>query len=345
MATWDSLRRRTVDRNRLNQRNFRTRRQAYVKELEQRIRKLEDEGVWATKEVQFAAQQVQKENRLLRSLLETQFGVDAYQISKYLFELNNATDINAQKSLQLGNRMGRSGVSEELASNCMLATNPGEAGRARATQDFNFTGPTRAHEEKQGVESSPEFPDYGYRSPLTLSTGMDTLQPVQSANSVTADAKLAWVTTVVLVVSEPHLKRLISMLKRLRARKPQGSLQVFVVATTLTIVRILSGTDLSSIKNHEPAVPNKVFPCFLCRKCVKNSDHVALGDSFFSEPQQYEHDLPPLFPVACYEVYRGVSGIVKRKYTAKRAGTVLNATMVAKSLPIIAGQYTSAPLK
>ncbi|KIW34054.1 uncharacterized protein PV07_00856 [Cladophialophora immunda] len=184
MATWDSLRRRTVDRNRLNQRNFRTRRQAYVKELEQRIRKLEDEGVWATKEVQFAAQQVQKENRLLRSLLETQFGVDAYQISKYLFELNNATDINAQKSLQLGNRMGRSGVSEELASNCMLATNPGEAGRARATQDFNFTGPTRAHEEKQGVESSPEFPDYGYRSPLTLSTGMDTLQPVQVESQI-----------------------------------------------------------------------------------------------------------------------------------------------------------------
>lgn len=70
----------------MNQRNFRARRQSYVKELEQRVRKLESDGISATKEVQIAAQQVNCENRLLKWLLEIQFGVSRYQIDKYLQE-------------------------------------------------------------------------------------------------------------------------------------------------------------------------------------------------------------------------------------------------------------------
>ncbi|KAJ9493535.1 hypothetical protein LTR99_011167 [Exophiala xenobiotica] len=86
MANADIPQRRLTDRNRVNQRNFRARRQSYVKELEQRVRKLETDGISATKEVQIAAQQVNCENRLLKWLLEIQFGVSRYHIDKYLQE-------------------------------------------------------------------------------------------------------------------------------------------------------------------------------------------------------------------------------------------------------------------
>ncbi|KAK5562025.1 hypothetical protein LTR43_012380 [Exophiala xenobiotica] len=78
--------RRLTDRNRVNQRNFRARRQSYIKELEQRVRKLETDGISATKEIQIAAQHVHCENCLLKWLLETQFGVSRYHIDKYLQE-------------------------------------------------------------------------------------------------------------------------------------------------------------------------------------------------------------------------------------------------------------------
>jgi hypothetical protein len=83
-ASSQDLRLETVDRNRLNQRNFRARRQAYVHELEQRLKTLEEAGVCATREVQFAAQRVAHQNQLLKSLLETRFGVSRSQIDEYL---------------------------------------------------------------------------------------------------------------------------------------------------------------------------------------------------------------------------------------------------------------------
>ncbi|KAJ4506740.1 hypothetical protein HRR83_003036 [Exophiala dermatitidis] len=92
-----------TDRNRINQRNFRARRQSYIRELEQRVRKLESDGISATKEVQIAAQQVDCENRLLKRLLEIQFGVSRYQIDKYLQETPCHLDACTPRSSQQTN--------------------------------------------------------------------------------------------------------------------------------------------------------------------------------------------------------------------------------------------------
>ncbi|EXJ57512.1 hypothetical protein A1O7_07860 [Cladophialophora yegresii CBS 114405] len=103
---------RTTEQNRINQRNLRARRKAYVQELEQRVRKLENDRIGATKEVQVAAQRVHNENRLLRALLETKFGVGAHQISKYLAEVNSSTDIGTQVSRGPANSVALSTPSE-----------------------------------------------------------------------------------------------------------------------------------------------------------------------------------------------------------------------------------------
>ncbi|KIW66143.1 hypothetical protein PV04_08345 [Phialophora macrospora] len=171
-----SFQRRTAEQNRINQRNLRARRKAYVEELEQRVRKLENERVEATKEVQVAAQRVHKENRLLRWLLETRFGVDAQQISNFLSDASNATDNGTQRpALRPGSDIAMSRVSAELASSLISATNPAEAMRTRVTQDLSYREATSPPEEKQqGVETSPGFSGRGCRSSTTLSTGTDT---------------------------------------------------------------------------------------------------------------------------------------------------------------------------
>lgn len=63
-----ALKRETI-RNRMNQRAFRSRRQEYVRELEEQVRHFQREGVKATQEVQVAARNVAMENALLRKFV------------------------------------------------------------------------------------------------------------------------------------------------------------------------------------------------------------------------------------------------------------------------------------
>ena len=71
------------DRNRENQRRSRERRQAYIQDLEQRVRDYERKGVQATAAVQVAARKVADENVRLRSLL-TLHGVEGIEVEAYL---------------------------------------------------------------------------------------------------------------------------------------------------------------------------------------------------------------------------------------------------------------------
>ncbi|GAM88677.1 hypothetical protein ANO11243_067110 [Dothideomycetidae sp. 11243] len=67
----DAVARQTI-RNRVNQRNFRSRRQDYTRELEKRLRAFEEAQMQATAEMQAAARFVASENALLRDILKTQ---------------------------------------------------------------------------------------------------------------------------------------------------------------------------------------------------------------------------------------------------------------------------------
>ncbi|EXJ74499.1 uncharacterized protein A1O5_02795 [Cladophialophora psammophila CBS 110553] len=181
MASGDFLQKQTVDRNRLNQRNFRARRQAYVQELEQRIRKLESDGVRATQEVQAAAQRVDRENRLLRRLLETRFGVDSHQIRQYLSEFSDAADNCMKKPLRKGCKPEFSRPSEEAGFTLALATNPQESLGVGVTQDSSFTEATSPNEERQQdlkiLRKPPEYDDN--KSPAAPSTSIDALRPAE----------------------------------------------------------------------------------------------------------------------------------------------------------------------
>lgn len=75
-----------ADRNRANQRNFRARRQEYVRELEQQLRELQDQKIQATREVQVAARLLKQQNVRLRSLLKRRFGVSECEIDEFLSE-------------------------------------------------------------------------------------------------------------------------------------------------------------------------------------------------------------------------------------------------------------------
>ncbi|KAL2128159.1 hypothetical protein VTI74DRAFT_9563 [Chaetomium olivicolor] len=66
-----------------NQRRSRARRKEYLQELEERVRKAEQQGIRASTEIQAAARQVAEENRRLRHLLRLH-GVNDRSIQEYL---------------------------------------------------------------------------------------------------------------------------------------------------------------------------------------------------------------------------------------------------------------------
>ena len=73
-----------TEKNRVNQRNFRARRQVYIRELQEEIRTLKEERLQATKEVQTAAREVLDENRKLRWIIERDLGVGGRELDAYL---------------------------------------------------------------------------------------------------------------------------------------------------------------------------------------------------------------------------------------------------------------------
>ena len=91
-------------RNRIHQRESRARRKTYVSSLESKIRHFEQAGVQATAELQIAARNLDQENRLLRSLLCTSFGMSNRQIGAYLDsakKVQDSTEVNGDMSIRL----------------------------------------------------------------------------------------------------------------------------------------------------------------------------------------------------------------------------------------------------
>jgi len=87
-----------IERNRVNQRNFRARRQGYVRELEQRLHKFESDRLQVAMEIQAAARVVHEENLKLKFLLEQRFGVTKTQLDAYLAELHGGSNTVAQRT-------------------------------------------------------------------------------------------------------------------------------------------------------------------------------------------------------------------------------------------------------
>ncbi|KAJ4300372.1 hypothetical protein N0V88_003046 [Collariella sp. IMI 366227] len=66
-----------------NQRRSRARRKEYVQELEHRLRQAEQQGIYASTEIQAAARKVAEENKKLRHLLRLH-GISDYSIQEFL---------------------------------------------------------------------------------------------------------------------------------------------------------------------------------------------------------------------------------------------------------------------
>jgi hypothetical protein len=71
-------------RNRVNQRNFRSRRQQYIKELEDKVRHYERAEVEATSRIQAAARLIAQENEILRHLVRDSTGCNDHELNQYL---------------------------------------------------------------------------------------------------------------------------------------------------------------------------------------------------------------------------------------------------------------------
>lgn len=139
----------------------------------------------ATKEVQLAAQQVDTENRLLRWLLKTRFGVNAGQISKFLSGLNCPIDSYMQSSAPSVDGIDMSRVSGESASSLTSTMKPAKVVRQRATQVSPCSAPMSSREERQqGVGIGSESPGYQFTSPITSLAGIGALQSGQATSQI-----------------------------------------------------------------------------------------------------------------------------------------------------------------
>lgn len=85
-----ALERQTV-RNRTNQRNFRSRRQAYIRDLEAQVQACQAAQMQATKEMQIAARAVAAENYLLRELLKSHLHRNDRDIDMLLVHMHGAS--------------------------------------------------------------------------------------------------------------------------------------------------------------------------------------------------------------------------------------------------------------
>lgn len=85
-----ALKRETI-RNRVNQRAHRSRKQQYIRELEEQVRTFQREGVKATQEVQIAARHVATENMLLRKFVRTYAKCDDHDIDLLLAHMRNGS--------------------------------------------------------------------------------------------------------------------------------------------------------------------------------------------------------------------------------------------------------------
>lgn len=136
-----------IERNRVNQRNCRARRQDYIRDLEQRVRRLESERLQATKEVQAAAQSVNNVNQRLRWLLESQFGVSRRQIDKYLWESNFAPDIEIRSRSRRRNKFQMSASPKRLQRTLLLGHDPEGSSQATTSLDQILENSSVADEE------------------------------------------------------------------------------------------------------------------------------------------------------------------------------------------------------
>ena len=94
-------------RNRINQRNFRSRRQQYIKELEEKLCAYEQAGVQATSRVQVAARVVARENAVLRNLVRETTGCSEQQLNSYLSSALRVVPERSGETRALGHRLPR----------------------------------------------------------------------------------------------------------------------------------------------------------------------------------------------------------------------------------------------
>ena len=91
-------------RNRINQRNFRSRRQHYIKELEEKLRAYEKAVVQATSRVQVAARVVACENIVLRDLVREITGCSEQELNSYLPSAMRPVSEQPSETRALGHR-------------------------------------------------------------------------------------------------------------------------------------------------------------------------------------------------------------------------------------------------
>ncbi|KAK5290646.1 hypothetical protein LTR99_011005 [Exophiala xenobiotica] len=175
MAAGGSFQRQATVRNRVNQRNFRARRQAYIQELELRLQRLANDGVRATKEVQIAAQRVDNENRLLRLLLRTQFGVSDCQLNEYLAGHICASDVCTYGFRRNADRDHASKRLKESVSTQIIPARREQPVSAKASQESVRMG----EEPPQVLVATSQYPEGEWTSIVIPASGTDSPQSLQ----------------------------------------------------------------------------------------------------------------------------------------------------------------------
>lgn len=200
----DSFQRQATDRNRVNQRNFRARRQAYIQELEQRLQQLDNDGVRATKEVQIAAQRVDNENRLLRLLLRTQFGVSDSQLNEYLAGSICATDVCTHRfhrnvDEDYASTRSKESVSSQIfparpeVSSQIFPVRPEEVVSTKESQEPTVIGSVRTDEEPPPVlVAASQSPECEWTSVIPPPPDTDSSQSVHAESHVELPHAVTW---------------------------------------------------------------------------------------------------------------------------------------------------------
>lgn len=200
-----ALKRETI-RNRNNQRAFRSRRQDYIRGLEEQVRNFQREGIKATQEVQIAARSVAVENTLLRKLLKAYAQFSDQKIDALLVHMREeGADISWPSRIYAGaSAPAHSGFEPIAPSSSDKSLAIERSNSPRELTSANGTTPSRSMEVRttQSLSDSPHPQSLVELVPMIKSTpSRDQIPPSTVCEQTDV------IQTTILTDSEPQVSR------------------------------------------------------------------------------------------------------------------------------------------
>lgn len=193
-------------RNRLNQRNFRSRRRQYTQELEEKVRRYEQNGVRATQQIQDAARNVAVENLFLRAMVKDRLGFTDDEMNQYLEDshgrANSSSDSSELKTHvydRVAHRLQGSsgGIQDPCRKHDLQHQKPDAAGAPACrslTRDSNTLSETTSYEQRtlHDVDQKVLEPEPAPTRPLEPGVSKPETSDIESPTVARSPARSAF---------------------------------------------------------------------------------------------------------------------------------------------------------